>query len=809
MIRNAKCEKCPSLSKKANHVCMMGAGPKNPDIMVLMEHPEVDEDVTGHPRTGRQVRFLEKQLLRPVGVDPDSVFIDYAVRCRPFNKKISRKDVIECRPYLEKTIKAVKPKVLIVMGNASLCSALFLDKVGGITKWRGKPLWSREFNCWIVPTYGPSLLSFVKSKGFWFQFEQTIADMKLACQLVGKSAPKFDMPKHHVLHTPESIIKYMKLATASGVVAVDTETDGFDPRNEILGASFTFKKGEKYYPIYINWKDIDEVPEAKDAVSGLLDNKRVRKLLHNVSFDRKFFHFHGYRLQGPVDDTMIMAHLLNENFSVGLKPRTWTDLSFGGYDNELEQYKFDHKFTKKSSYKDIPFEVMAPYASYDTLATYMLWEVFKPLLGNEGLVPLYKNIVMPVRMVMTDAEINGIHVNMKQAEYIKGLCEKSLSNLEAQIFKLVGYSINFNAPQQIARLLFEELKAPSSGVSRKTKQWKCDKAALTKVAEWSNTKKASKIARALLEYKYITKLNSTYIGQAERNVWDDGCVHSNYNSTGTVTGRVSNSKPCTHNIPRDKMIRSLYGPSPGNVLVEADIKAAEMRTIAWESQDPVLLEIINSGQDIHNQTYNQMFNKPEDYVPNVDERRIAKAINFGLVYGITAVGLSRRLGLTEQEAQKFINLYFVKFRGVGRWMRETVKFARENGYVVSLFKRRRRLTEMHNDDQWVRWGAERQAMNSPIQSAAADFTYIGLIRVSKALKAQNLRAKIIHTVHDCVLVDTPPAEVSAVKAIIDEAFNTPVKAFPMQMEVDIEEGSAWGESGDPSELEKMLTRLAA
>jgi DNA polymerase-1 len=788
---------------------LTGRGKKG-DIMILNEYPGLDEDSQGRAFEGSYARFIEKQIMKNAGISTKECFFDNAVKCRtPGNRKPSRKEVMNCRPYLEKTIEAVKPKVIILMGNAALCSTVFLDKNSGITRWRGKPLWSREFNCWMIATHGPDSLMADKRHNHWFKLEQTIADFKKAAQLSQTRPPDFEMPEYKALSTPSSITKYLRAAIDSGVVAVDLETDRFDPRNEILGMSLCFKSSNgKYYPIYVAWNDIDEPEETSDLLHEMLESKDVQKLFQNVSFDRKFLHFHGYPLKGPVDDTMVMAHLLDENFSVGLKERTWTDLYFGGYDIPLEKYKIEHKFTKNTSYKEIPFDVMAPYAAYDTLATYMLYEEFLPRLEEEELLPLYSKISMPVRMVMTKAEINGIYVDMKQVAEVRARCEKAQKNLEKKIYELAGEEFNFMSTQQLAKKLFEEMGAPNLGRTKKG-NWICDKNALKKAASGKKRNPATHIALAVMKYKYIEKAKGTYLGGAEKNVWDDGRIHSSYNSTGTVTGRVSNSNPCTHNIPKDKLVRSLYGPSPGNVLVEADIKAAEMRTIAVESGDETLINIIESGQDIHNQTFNAMFDKPADYVPNDKERRIAKSINFGLIFGITAVGLSRRLGISIDQGQYFIDTYFKKFSGVAEWIRDTVKFAHEHGYVVSLFKRRRRLLEIESDDDYVMWRAERQAMNSPIQSAAADYTYIGLIRVDTMLEKLKLRARIIHTVHDCILVDTPVEEVAMVKKVIAKAFRTPVKAFPMLMDVDIEEGSAWGEHGDDSELDKILTDLAA
>ncbi len=802
-IWNHSCSQCPKLCGNANTICIRGKGPRNPDLMVIGEAPGADEDREGEPYIGQAGRYLKKSILAPLHIDPAECYIDNAVRCRPpKNRKPTRIEVMHCRPYLEQVIKAVKPKVLVLTGNTPLCSVMFLDKNTGITRWRGKPMWSSEFNCWVIATFHPSGIMRQTTIGRMAQYDQTLSDFKKALEMVHWDPPAFQLPETQSPSTMTKIVQYIKRAVKVGLVAVDLETASLDPRDEILGVSMTYKKEGIYYPVYIDWKHFEAHGECIGALRYLLKSPDVIKVFQNIDFDWRFLHSHKCEVAGPLEDTMIMAHLLDENFSVGLKQRTWTELTFGGYDIPLEKYKLEHKFTKKTSYREIPFETMAPYAGGDTVATMLLYEKFVPMLKEQKLWPLYSRITMPVRRVMTGASINGIYVDMKTADALEKRIVEAQKILTQQIWSVVEREIKFTSSIQLGKYFFDELNAPG-GKKTKANNWICDKDVLIALANKSGNRKYSKVAALTVKYKYLDKCRGTYIGQARTFQWEDQRVHSQYNSTGTVTGRVSNSKPCTHNIPRDRLIRSLYGATPGNTIVEADIKAAEMRAIALESGDEVLLRIIHSGKDIHNMTYNEMFSKEEDYTPTDPERRISKAINFGLIYGITAVGLARRLGVSTKVAQAYIDAYFDRFRGVARWLRKTVQFARKHGYVVSLFKRRRRLPNINSDDKFERYSAERQGMNAPIQSEAADFTYIGLIRVDKMLKEAKLEAKIIHTVHDCLLVDTPMHEVKQVKAIIRKAFSMPVKAFPMEMQVDIEVNERWGADNE-SKLGPML-----
>lgn len=777
-----------------------GIGPKNADMMIIAERPTKTETEVFDGRGGR---YIKKNVMKPLLIDPEEVYVTYATWDTD-KEKLARQDAIKNRDNLIREIQEVQPKVIIGLGNIPLVSLLFLDKASGISVWRGRPLYSSELKAWIVMTYDAKTLSMGRKEGSWFWFDQTIEDFKLAMQLVDTPPPKVEYPDLPLIQDPELAKKWIVAGERSGFVALDLETDGFDPRNDILGLSITFKdKKGNYHPAYIDWSVIDENLEVSDALHRLCMSTQVDKVFHNSSFDVKYLYFHGFPMDGAIHDTMLMAHLLDENFSVGLKQRTWVELpGYGGYDIPLEQYKVENKFTKNSSYAEIPVDVMTPYAAMDTLVTYKLYELFVPKLEEQDLWPVYSKIMMPVRGVMTQAEINGIYVDMKTADVLDKRITKVKEYLEYLIYETAGRQFNFTSTVQLSYVLFEEMGAPGRTFTNKGNV-KCDKAVLQGLAERDPKKKWAKLSHLVLRYKYMDKLQGTYIGQAKKFVWDDGRIHSSYNATGTATGRTSNSKPCTHNIPKDRLIRSLYRASPGQVIVEADIKAAEMRTIAVASGDETLLKIIRSGGDIHNMTYNEMFDMPEDYVPSQAERRIAKSINFGLIFGITAIGLARRLNLSVKEAQTYIDTYFHRFSGVAKWIQRTVKIAREMGYVESLFKRRRRLLEINHDNKYSRWRAERQAMNSPIQSAAADYTYVGLIRVEKMLRSKKLKAKVIHTVHDCVLVDTPKEEVDVVKRIIEKAFLTPVKAFPMEMDIDIEVNEQWGEHND-SPLEELL-----
>jgi len=798
------CDRCDKLCKNATTVNMAGDGPVGADLMFVGEAPGREEDECGRPFVGRAGRWLRKQMLMAAGIDQDAVFMTNACRCRPpGNKTPTKVELRNCRDKLVEDIKRVRPKVIVLLGNAPLASLLYMDKVGGITKWRGKPMWSREFGCWIIATFHPSALMRDKGMGISYRHDLAVDDLELAVQLVSRKPPVQGGDRWKTRHLSDvwHVRKFLAAARVSGMVSVDLETDGFRPTNDILGVSMCYKSElSRYYSVYIEWPLLVSAADVKAAFIEILQDAAVRKVFHNVAFDEKFLHYHGCPVGENVVDTMMAAHLLDENFSAGLKENAWRYLAVGGYDIGLDMYKYDQKFKKGQSYAGIPVDIMAPYAAMDALATYQLWEVLEPKLREEGSFSLFNKVLIPVRRILTQVEITGFAVNLDQARVIEDRCVRAKEVLIQKIYAYAGREFDIASAKQLGTVLFDELGLTPIGET-KTGQRSVDAATLRAVA--TQRKRGAKIAEYILKYKYIEKLRGTYIVPVQKNVWSDRRVRSSFRMTGTVTGRASNADPCTHNIPKDQLIRSLYRASDGCVLVEADIKAAELRAVALYSGEQVFLDAFARGENIHKVTYRTIFGKADDYEPTQDEYRLAKTINFGLIYGISPVGLAGRTGLTKVQAQDFMRQYFERLPMIAAWLRRVVRDAKKTGYVESLFKRRRRLPDIQGDDESVVRRCSRQACNAPIQSAAADYTYIGLVRVARAIKNAGLRAKIVHTVHDCIVVDTPADEVDVVREIILTAFETPVTAFPLKMEVDVVVGAAWGEENE-SNLERLF-----
>ena len=813
MPTNSRCKlgaPCGKWCASCHSPVMVPSGSVGSPIMIIGEAPGQEEDRLGRQFVGPTGRFLRREILSPLDIDDEHVSWDNAMRCF-VRSKISRKIVLDCRKNLEISIRHQKPKVIVALGNAPLTSLLFSDKLAGITKWRGKKLWSREFGCWIVPTFHPTgLMRELGANNQYrqptrFHFEQTLEDFELAANLADKPLPIVkQLPTPKVLAHGE-IGQFLSRALLQSAVVVDFETGSLDPRGEILGAAVCYKKGGTYYPAYLIWSDMDV--EELNLFEKLMGSRSIMKIFHHAGFDMKYAIVHGIDVHGPIYDTMIAVHKLDENFVNGLKENIWRYEDFGGYDIPLERWKFEHKFTKKSSYSEIDPELLQVYGGLDGYATYRLYEAVEPRLEKEKLGYVTKKISFPIRKVITDAEVTGIHLDVKAAKDLGHRLDNGMRKLERVIYTLAGHRFNIRSNPAMASIVFGDFKVHAVEKTKSGNSYKLDKVLFKKLSVQKKNKKAATFATAVLQYKYLDKLKKTYIEQPLRFVWDDSRIHSNYLSTGTVTDRISNFGPCTHNIPQDRLIRSLYGARPGWYLVEGDLKSAEMVVIAALSKDERLLKIFQEGLDVHDMTFNWMFEKPKENKPNQEQRRVAKGINFGIIYGITAPGLAVRLGILTERAQAFIDRYLATFQGVARWLKNIVKFGTEFGYVRTPFGAKRRLPDLKHDVWQLVSRAQRQAQNAPIQGGAAELAYIGLIRLAALMKKHKLQSRIIHTVHDCGLEECPTLkEAKFVAGLMKLSFEKTVRQIGIPMRIDVHIGRRWGENNE-SKLDEILKKL--
>lgn len=797
------CSKCKKLYKCTTN-CINSSGSNTPKMLFVGESPDLSEDEIGETFTGRPGKFIRRNLMRATEINEEDVRYTYTIRCcPPKGKKATLSDIYNCRNYLKTEVETFKPKVLVCFGNHALASVLSLNSIAGIQKWRGKPIWHREFNCWVVATYHPNLIFVDKGKNLNFKYNQSIADLELAMSCINRPIIEIEMPKSYFITDETKLDKYLDLVVKCNSVAVDTETDGLDPRNDILGVSLCIKLKKKYLPVYFTWELLIKNLDIFNKFKNILVSTVILKIFQNYGFDVAMFYWHGLKVKGSIKDTMIALHLLDENFPCGLKENTWRYLSYGGYEKDLDAYKRENKFTKKTSYKKIPVEILSSYAAIDALATYQLDEILEAPLKEQELWYLYNKNNLPAREVLSEMSINGFTVDIEKSKIVDEKCESFKLSLIQKIYEIAGKKFNINSKKQLRDILFNKLNLKSEKFTKKTKSPSTDNGALKLIAQQDN--KNAIIVQYLLDYSYLKKMQSTYLKPPIKNIWKDGKVHSSFNMTGTKTGRSSNSNPCNANIPRDGLIRSIYTASKGNLLLEADIKGAELRAVGMASGEFIFLDAFEKGLDLHTHTASIIFEVDYNEVTK-EQRQHAKIINFAIIYGITKFGLSKQLKCSLEEAEKFIKMYFKKLPKLYTYLQNNVKLARKYGYVKTAFKRRRRLEEINTDDKFLKERLERMAKNAPIQGAIADFTNKVTVDVFKTLELNNLKSVLIHSIYDCIIIDTVPEELEQIKDIVKKAFEAPIKEFSIKMEVDIHVINVWGE-GNESKLQKLFDSL--
>jgi DNA polymerase-1 len=796
-----RCEDC-KLHQFSKINCILGDGPMNADMLFVGEAPGEDEERTGKPFVGRAGQFQERHVFRGSGIVRAHVRLTNAVRCRPKdNKTPGTNEIRACRYHLEDEIARIKPKVIVLLGNVPLYSVIpmpkkdnaekkYQNKATGITKWRGNLMWHHKYQCWVMPTFHPSGLARSFNMGSRYQLDQAIADIEAAERAVGRSAPDYKYPTIHLADTPEKAIRVMAKMMLAKTMGFDIETEDLDFASEVLGISMACGENEGFY---LTWEAISQSEKALRMFKELCKMESPLKILHNAAFDTRFIRMKGLPFSRVYKDTMIMAHLHDENFFKGLKPLTWRHLLFGGYEQPMEDYRIEHKLR---NFKGMPVEVIYPYSGMDAVATRQLYFKLLPHLVEERSIQLYDNVLMPVREVMTTAEIHGFKTDPVYAKNLDSKCDIVRTKLLGNIYAKAGGEFNLKSPKQLGDVLYKKLRLPVVVTSKKGKP-SCNKKALTILSKH----KKGAIVQDILGARYIADQQTKFIKLAY-----EGIVNQRYNLTGTQTGRASCSDPGLHNIPKDRVVRAVFVASSGNVLIVADAKSAELRMLAACSGEPALLKAFKEGRDLHTWVYNLMFKKPMDYVPTQEERFIAKAINFGLIYGRGPKSLGETLGCSTELAMKYIDLYFKTFPMAKQFLDGNIKEAKRNGYVETFFRRRRRLPEIKSDMREVVSKAGRQANNMMMQSPAADCTYVALVRIDREIRKRDLEARIIHTVHDCVVVDTPRGEVKEVSQIILDAFSKPIKVVPINMESEVEVEKRWGLHND-SRLYEILGKF--
>jgi DNA polymerase-1 len=566
-------------------------------------------------------------------------------------------------------------------------------------------------------------------------------------------------------------------------LSFDVESTGRHPVSDAaVGISFCKEKGTACY-VPIRHTQGPNIQNTFSIIKPVLEDKRIAKIGHNLKYDILILRKEGVRAAGKLYDTMIASYLLNPNRpehsleSVGLE-----------YLNHKKR-AFTEVLGKRASFAEVPVNEATAYAAEDAELALELKEILFEKLDAEDLGPLYFDIEMPLIYVLADIEEAGIKVDVKRLEELSKELERELDLLESKIYSLAGEEFNINSPKQLGRILFDVLNLKPG---KKTKT-----GFSTNVEVLAELAKSHDLPAEILNYRTYYKLKTTYVDALPKLINEKtGRIHTSFNQTVTATGRLSSSDPNMQNIPiRGEWgvkIREVFIAEKGSVLISADYSQIELRILAHLCDDEVLIEAFRKNIDIHTRTASEIFGiSPDKVTP--DQRRIAKTVNFGVIYGISPFGLSEALDISPKEAAVIIDHYFERHRGVKDYMDLTLQGARSRGYVKTLLGRKRPISEIHSSNANVRMQAERMAINAPVQGTAADLIKIAMIRIWKILKDSTLKTRMILQIHDELLFEVPENEVETVSAMIREEMEGAL-SLSVPLHVEVGHGHNWAEA---------------
>jgi len=595
-------------------------------------------------------------------------------------------------------------------------------------------------------------------------------------------------PAYHLADTPEKRGALITLLEQQESFSFDTETTGTDANlAELVGLSFSIKPGEGWYvPVPA---DRNAAKAIVEEFRGVLENENIGKTGQNIKYDILIMKWYDVHIQGRLFDTMLAHYLidpdtrhnmdvLSENY-LGYTPISITTL-------------IGPKGKNQGTMRDVPVELVVNYAAEDADVTLQLAEVFKPVLKNLNAEELATNIENPLIYVLADIEKEGVKIDMDTLiNYSKEL-ETDIRIFEQRVYDKAGVVFNLASPKQLGEVLFDKLQLDPKAKKTKTGQYQTGEDVLLALANKSD------IVKDILDFRQLQKLKSTYVDALPLLINPKtGRVHTSYNQAVAATGRLSSNNPNLQNIPirteRGREVRKAFIPrDEDHVLLSADYSQIELRIIADISKEENMLDAFNKGIDIHTATAAKVYGIA---IENVDstQRRNAKAVNFGIIYGQSAFGLSQNLGIPRREAAEIIEQYFAQYPGIKRYMSDTMNFARENGFVETMMGRRRYLRDINSANQTVRGFAERNAINAPIQGSAADMIKIAMINIHKDMKAQKLTSKMTMQVHDELVFDVLKTEVEVMKQIISNRMKTAIPTT-VPIEVEIGEGNTWLEA---------------
>lgn len=606
---------------------------------------------------------------------------------------------------------------------------------------------------------------------------------------LSENTPSIHSTQHtyRMVKEEKKLIELCNKICSQKSVCFDTETTGVNPLlSELVGLSFAYKEGEAYYvPID---DDREKAQQKVDIFRPFFEDEKIEKVGQNIKYDILELRNYDIQVKGKLFDTMIAHYLINPEIPHGMDYMAKMYLNYTTiHIDEL----IGPKGKNQKNMRDIDQETVCKYAAEDADITLKLKNILEKELRENKLEQLFNEIESPLIYVLADMEWTGVRLDLEALEQLAEEYRKEMNQIEKEIIEMAGIEFNINSPKQIGEILFDKMKIIDNPKKTKTGQYSTSENELEKL------RSKHPIIEKILEQRSLKKLLSTYIEAFPQLINPKtGKIHTSFNQTATATGRLSSSNPNLQNIPirdeRGKEIRKVFIPDEGCTFLSADYSQIELRIMAHLSKDKNMIEAFNKGQDIHAATASKIFKIPlEEVTP--DMRRKAKTANFGIIYGITPYGLSQRLGISRSDAKKLIEEYFTTFSGVKRYMDESIAKAREQGYVETIFGRKRFLPDINSQNAVVRGYAERNAINTPIQGSAADIIKVAMNKIYKRLSDGEYKSKMILQVHDELDFNVHMNELDEVKNIVVYEMEN---AYPLvvPLKTDCNHGANWLEA---------------
>jgi DNA polymerase I len=598
---------------------------------------------------------------------------------------------------------------------------------------------------------------------------------------------------YKLITTTRELEKLANVLENKQIFAIDTETTSKIPsKAELVGISFSFRENQGFYiPINHTLSDECEQPSKEEILrifKPVLENPDINKVGQNIKYDYIVLSRFGITLEGIAFDTMIASYLLNPSVRGHSLDKIAMDLF--GY-KTISYEEVTGKGKDQINFKDVPVAEAVNYACEDADITFMAYIEFQKRIKDMGFADLMETIEVPLIRVLADMEMEGIKVDKDALKILSTTFDKELKTLEKEIYSLAGEEFNINSSQQLGVILFEKLKLKTIKKTKKKTGYSTDVEVLTKLAP------THELPEKLLRYRTLGKLKSTYVDSLRKLInKESGRIHTSFNQTITVTGRLSSSKPNLQNIPirkkEGKKIREAFIPKEGHTLISGDYSQIELRVLAHCAEDKILIEAFNNGEDIHTRTALEIFQVLPQFVTD-DLRNQAKTINFGIIYGMSGFRLANDLSISRKMANAYIDSYFKRYSGVRKFIDTIVEETKKTCEVHTIFGRRRRLDDINSSNVNIRNFAQRAAVNTPIQGSAADLIKLAMIKMDAALRKNNMASKMLLSVHDEIIFETPFEEKDSLMDLAKTVMEN-VHPLKVPLEVNFGSGKNWAQA---------------